>query len=114
MSQAITNVVKFVICQKDHNNNKPLFDVLTSFEADSFWFADGDDGCFNPEEILMFDSWDAANTVVNLAWALNKTILGIAIWESTLPAYIDYAYVNAGKEKNLQVKAYRESDDYLI
>ena len=109
-----TNTVKFVICQRSHETGEPEPDVLKAYEAGSFWFADGEEERFDPDSILKFDSWESAQAIVDLAWNLNQTYLGIAIWESTLPNSIDYSYVCWGKEKNLEVKKNRESDDFLI
>lgn len=103
------NQIKFVICERLHEGGSPVPNILKAYEADTFWFADGDPDCFNPDEILKFDSYDSAKVIVDLAWNLNQTYLGIAIWESCLPNEIDYTYVNWGKDKNLQVKHNRES-----
>lgn len=105
------NQVKFVVCERLHEGGDAVANLLTKYTHNSqtFIFADGDPDCFNPDDVLMFDQYDAAETIVNLAWDLNKTFLGVAIWESENPTEIDYRYVRSGKAKNLEVKRNRES-----
>lgn len=102
------NQVKFVICEIQHSDNKPLHNILKAYEAEMFWFADGDIDCFDPEEILKFETYETAKIIVDLAWNMNKTALGIAIWESDYPNEIEYRYVHSGLTQNLKVKANRE------
>lgn len=92
-----------------HENHRPIANILKGYEANSFWFADGDPGCFDSEEILKFETWKSARVIVDLAWKLNQTALGVAIWETEDPDYITYNYVNSGEEKNNQVKFNREN-----
>lgn len=103
-----TNQVKFVICERLHEGGSFVPQLLSSY-ADTYWvFVDGDPDCFDPKDLLMFEQYEAAETIVNLAWDFNKVYLGIAIWESDHPNEIEYRYVGAGKDKNLQVKQNRE------
>jgi len=95
--------IKFVICERLHEGGAAIPNVLVRYEAESFCFADGNPDCFDPDQILKFDSWESAETIVNLAWDLNQTYLGIALWDSDYPNEIDYMYVGSGKAKNLQV-----------
>lgn len=105
------NQVKFVVCERLHEGGEPITSLLIKYGNNGeqqFIFADGDPDCFDPKEILMFDQYEAAETIVNLAWDLNQVYLGVAIWESMYPNEVDYTYVTHGKEKNLQVKKTRE------
>ncbi len=99
----MSNEVKFVICERSHENGGAIKTVLTGYKNKMFWIVDGDPDYFDPDQILKFDTWECAEVIVNLAWDLNQTYLGIAIWESENPNEIDYTYVNWGKNKNLEV-----------
>lgn len=108
------NKVKFVICERLHEGGQPIASLLVQYgrnKEQQFIFADGDPDCFDPNQVLMFDQYEAAETIVNLAWDLNQVYLGVAIWESAYPTEVDYSYVAYGKEKTLQVKGNRESLD---
>lgn len=102
------NQVKFVICEIWLSDNQPLSNILSSYSQGIYHFEDGDSDCFDPDVILKFETYETAKIVVDLAWELSKTALGIAIWESEYPTEIDYRYVNSDSQKNYQVKLNRE------
>ena len=95
--------IVFVLIERLHDTGKPTANVLTNFISSSFWYADGDTGCFNPASIWKFDTIERAQSVIELAWDLNKTYLGIAIYDTDHPDEIDSTYTACNVEKMLQV-----------
>lgn len=109
MTQAVYNTsntsspIVFVLVERLHENGRATPSVLTSFANKHFFFADADTGCFDPAIIWKFNTIEQAQSVIELAWDLNETYLGIALYDADYPDEIDIFYTTYRIEKILEV-----------